>query len=899
MSSLSNAAYEYLARKIAYGDGHAGYSRGDPLDFTIDNTETGTSETWHFLVREIYEPSWYNGFEAILLEQVDGAGTSLKQAVLACGGTDQLIDYLTDLDPIGIGYLEFALNAGDVYDDLEALAEEGCAISLTGHSLGGALAQWFAVYANSMGDVAEIDSLVTFNSPGISKTTPRKDTKIDTIRHFVNDGDLISMAGKHYVSEASDSSAVLFVNTALCSSGPLAYGTGSQHSGTLFFLGALDDVSRDPGLAALAGGSPEKFAENGFSYLTVRCDENFLIGHPQLREVLAAVPDPDGGFWMFNKQYAEFILLLTVSDPDAANLFVDREGTEEARTGKLFSLWQTALDALVTQAFRTDFGEVVVGEQDIAASDGSSQDTVIRTLSCTLVSPAPRALFDFTNGRFLDFSSEPAAARLTCGGTESELVVSAELDDGDGWMYFSVPAFDESARYGFVSVVNASGTELSAANCYRAGDLRFVVDVRDEAYEITFSIDGSVTREKATVLADLALAEGEVAALTVCVTDIDASGGSSSITVSSAAAPEGVEFQLQETGAPGIFSVLITADDLPGAAPGEALFIDYHDSDDGSGAAVTVRKEVVVPGAEAPLLAAADDDLNGDRRADVVMSIVEAGHGAEGATGAWLIQSGQTAAWGDLSTRDPGWEIFGIGTTAPEKLTGDVYLKSAGNVVGAWVTNESGLVAGWETVGVFDADAQVLGLGDFNGDGQTDFLLRSVDGAVGCHLTDGTGWHYFQSLGSEWQVAAVGDLNGDGRADVVLKHDAGFAGSWLTRSDCTMTWADLDTVPESFGIVGCGDFDGDGTDDVLLRTGNYYGAWLVGDGSAKSWFGLGDLGDITVEQIADFDADGIDDLRIRTAAGDIGAQLIKGEGTLEWRYYGSVGPEWSTRLAAI
>ena len=78
-----------------------------------------------------------------------------------------------------------------------------------------------------------------------------------------------------------------------------------------------------------------------------------------------------------------------------------------------------------------------------------------------------------------------------------------------------------------------------------------------------------------------------------------------------------------------------------------------------------------------------------------------------------------------------------------------------------------------------------------------------------------------------------------------------------------------------------------------------YGAWIVQDGNAKSWMVLGDLGSVTVEQIGDFDADGRDDLRIRTAAGDLGTQLVKGADTLEWKYYGSVGQEWSIGLAAI
>ena len=295
-------------------------------------------------------------------------------------------------------------------------------------------------------------------------------------------------------------------------------------------------------------------------------------------------------------------------------------------------------------------------------------------------------------------------------------------------------------------------------------------------------------------------------------------------------------------------------------------------------------------------------DLNGDGRADIVMSIVEAGHGAEGATGAWLIQEDQTAAWGDLSQRNAGWEIFGTGLTTAGKTTNDVYVKSADNIVGAWTTDATGKVAGWETIGEFDAETQVLGLGDFNGDGQTDLLLRNDNGAVGCFFTSGdvTGWNYFQSLGEEWDVVAIGDLNGDGQDDVVLKNnDGGFAGSWLTQSDYTMAWANLDTLTDGFSIVGCGDFNGDGTDDVLLQKGSYFGAWIVENGSVSSWMGIGELGDVSVEQIGDFDADGIDDLRIRTTAGDLGAELVKGADTVEWKYYGSVGAEWSTSLAAI
>ena len=321
----------------------------------------------------------------------------------------------------------------------------------------------------------------------------------------------------------------------------------------------------------------------------------------------------------------------------------------------------------------------------------------------------------------------------------------------------------------------------------------------------------------------------------------------------------------------------------------------YRLAKDASQLLLTVDKYV-----PPPVVTLKADDLNGDARADIVMTITQSGHGAYGATGAWLIQSDQTAAWGDLSTRNEGWEVFGMGAATAGKATNDVYLKSTGNVIGAWTTDATGKVTGWETVGQFDADTQVLGLGDFNGDGQTDLLLRNTNGAVGCYFTSGdkTGWNYFQSLGDEWTVTAIGDLNGDGRDDVVLKHDAGFAGSWLTQADYTMAWANLDTLEEGFSIVGCGDFNADGTDDVLLQKGEYYGAWVVENGSVSDWMGIGTFAG-TVEQIADFDADGWDDLRLRTAAGDLGAQLVKGRDNTFWYYYGSVGAEWSTSLAAI
>ena len=284
-------------------------------------------------------------------------------------------------------------------------------------------------------------------------------------------------------------------------------------------------------------------------------------------------------------------------------------------------------------------------------------------------------------------------------------------------------------------------------------------------------------------------------------------------------------------------------------------------------------------------------DLDNNGRADLMMV------NAAGNSGAWLVKAGNKVSWQPMSTMAAGYAVLDFGFTSRAKETADVFIYSASTgVVGAWVTNASG-VSGWQTIGSFDPTSQVLGVGDFNGDGVSDLVLRSAGGDVGCYLggtsTLAGGWHYFGGLGPEWSIAGIGDLNGDGFDDLVLAHQAGYTGAWLIQS-LKPVWSDLGMLASTNRIVGCGDFDGDGTDDILIRIGTVYGAWMVQDGSVTGWRDFGIFSG-TVEDIADFNNDGIDDLRVRTPNGDLGYFTVpQGTGILNWTYFGSVGSEWTT-----
>ena len=125
-----------------------------------------------------------------------------------------------------------------------------------------------------------------------------------------------------------------------------------------------------------------------------------------------------------------------------------------------------------------------------------------------------------------------------------------------------------------------------------------------------------------------------------------------------------------------------------------------------------------------------------------------------------------------------------------------------------------------------DLDWQVAGIGDLNGDGKDDVLLRHTDGRWDYYPMDGRNPIADQrglaglTRNLAWSVAGIGDLNGDGRDDVLLRHtdsrwyyypmngrrflidERGYAG--LTRN---LAWQ----------VAGIGDLNGDGRDDVLLR----------------------------------------------------------------------------------
>jgi hypothetical protein len=123
-----------------------------------------------------------------------------------------------------------------------------------------------------------------------------------------------------------------------------------------------------------------------------------------------------------------------------------------------------------------------------------------------------------------------------------------------------------------------------------------------------------------------------------------------------------------------------------------------------------------------------------------------------------------------------------------------------------------------------DPYLQTAAVGDFDGDGRADVLLRDVGesnpGATAVWLNEGTGTAFAQTtlatVSLDWQIAGTGDFDGDHKTDVLWRNrTTGENYIWLMDGTSYLQ-LDLQSEPDMhWSIAGVADFDGDGMADIL------------------------------------------------------------------------------------
>ena len=313
-------------------------------------------------------------------------------------------------------------------------------------------------------------------------------------------------------------------------------------------------------------------------------------------------------------------------------------------------------------------------------------------------------------------------------------------------------------------------------------------------------------------------------------------------------------------------------------------------------------------GVEIRLVNPAHDDFNGDGISDVLW------RNDTGTLTDWLgQQNGSFAGNWDNSheTQTTDWQVAGTGDFNGDGRV-DVLWRNGAGTVTDWLGNANGGFTGNFANADLNLDNSwsVAGVGDFDGDGKADILWRNNEGTVTDWLGTANGsWvgnfdNANVSLTTDWQIVGIGDFNGDGHDDVLWRNSSGTITDWLGTDGGGFVgnWSNANlNLSNNWQVAGVGDFNGDGISDILWRDTN---------GTVTDWLGTDSGGfvgnfanasgnlstDWQVVGVGDYNGDTRDDILWRDSAGHVTNWLgtTSGGWTDNSAAAGTfIGPEWT------
>jgi hypothetical protein len=231
-------------------------------------------------------------------------------------------------------------------------------------------------------------------------------------------------------------------------------------------------------------------------------------------------------------------------------------------------------------------------------------------------------------------------------------------------------------------------------------------------------------------------------------------------------------------------------------------------------------------------------DFDGDGRSDILWR-----NGSTGELSNWLGTPNGAFAPNDanaFATVSTVWRIVRVGDFNGDGRSDILWRHTDGTIVdwlgtpnGGWIDNAA------NSIQLVTTTWHIANVGDFNGDGRTDILWRSDGGQVSDWLGTASGAftsndaNALTTAPSGWDIVGTGDFNGDGRSDILWRNSStGAVINWLGTA--TGSFTDNSSNAPSISstgwtIVDVADYNGDGRADILWRN--------LSSGGLSNWLG--------------------------------------------------------------
>ena len=227
----------------------------------------------------------------------------------------------------------------------------------------------------------------------------------------------------------------------------------------------------------------------------------------------------------------------------------------------------------------------------------------------------------------------------------------------------------------------------------------------------------------------------------------------------------------------------------------------------------------------AAVQAGADPDTTADAHSDIFWR-----HSTTNDVAVWQMR-GATREANDtiVNVPDTRWSIRAAGDFNEDGNSDLVWAHSQGGEVAVWFLKGSQLLTA-EYITALTGDElnyKIEGSGDFDGDGNTDLVLRhATSGSVRFweldHPANGQGWNVTISevavTDLNWKIAGLGDFDGDGRTDLLWwQQAASYVAVWLMDGGGTFRSVAVSSIAPVWIPQRVTDVTGDGRADVLLK----------------------------------------------------------------------------------